>query len=69
MGHAPNASDERGSASASGLAVRIATTVDAVIVSWADYVSHCKLCGRVVLRSHAWKWSTKPMGIVHEECP
>lgn len=44
------------------------TSVDGVIINWADYVSNCKLCGWAVLRSHSWVWSTSPMGIVHTEC-
>lgn len=51
------------------LPVRVAVTVDAVVISWNNYVSHCKNCGRVILKSHPWRWSTTPMGIVHVDCP
>jgi hypothetical protein len=63
------ATDQQAITNGAGLPVRLATTVDAVIVSWKGYVSHCKLCRRVVLTSHRWVWSTNPLGIVHEECP
>lgn len=52
------------------LAPRVATTIDAVVISWADYVSHCKGCRSVVLKTHKWEWRNGPgpIGIHHVDC-